>query len=140
MEEKYLDEIVEIENLSFSTPWSRVAFRECLNNGEVLSCFVTLIDNAVVGYMCLSHVYEDGELLNIAVSPNHRKQGLGGLMLDYMTEYLREKQVERILLEVRMSNNSARSLYTSKGFSPIGIRKKYYKAPTEDGIVMEKHI
>lgn len=140
MGDTHLDEVVAIENLCFSTPWSRVSFLECLNNAEVLSCFVTLLDNAVVGYMCLSHVYEDGELLNIAVSPGHRKQGLGGLMLDYMTEYLKSKQAERILLEVRVSNTSARSLYTSKGFSPIGIRKKYYKAPTEDGIVMEKQI
>lgn len=136
----HLDLITAIEAQCFSTPWSRKSFSDGLNNREIQTYFTAILDGEVVGYICLFHLFEEGELLNIAVSPKHRGNGIGQALIDRMIQCFTEKEVTRITLEVRESNSSAKNLYLKNGFSPIGIRKNYYTFPTENGIVMEKHI
>lgn len=134
----HLDRIAEIEALCFTTPWSRKSFADSMANEQVISFFTALIDNEIVGYICLFHLFEEGELLNIAVSPDYRKRGFGQQLMNKTFEYLEQKDVTRITLEVRESNNNAKNLYIKNGFKAIGIRKNYYTSPTENGIVMEK--
>ena len=76
--------------------------------------------------------------MNIAVSPDYRKQGIAQQLINKMFELFKQKDITRITLEVRESNNSAKNLYIKNGFKAIGIRKNYYTFPTENGIVMEK--
>ena len=139
-EDAHLDKIAEIEAACFSTPWSRQSFADSLANGQIISGFTALYDGEVAGYIILFHLFEEGELLNIAVSPRLRNMGIGNSLMDKMSEYLKSRDVTRITLEVRESNESAKKLYLKKGFSPIGIRKNYYTFPIENAIVMEKHI
>ncbi len=134
----HLDEIAEIEAKCFSTPWSKQSFAEGMANENTQKYFTAILNGKVVGYICIFHIFEDGELLNVAVHPDYRKQGLGQILLDKMFEYLKDKEVTRISLEVRESNVSARSLYLKNGFLPTGVRKNYYSSPREDGIIMEK--
>ena len=136
--EKHLDKITEIEALCFSTPWSRKSFADSMANNNVISLFTATLNNEVVGYICMFHLFEEGELLNIAVSPDYRKRGIAQQLINKMFEIFKQKNVTRITLEVRESNVNAKNLYLKNGFNPIGIRKNYYTSPLENGIVMEK--
>lgn len=138
--EKHLDKITEIEALCFSTPWSRKSFADSMANNNVISLFTATLNNEVVGYICMFHLFEEGELLNIAVSPDFRKRGIAQQLINKMFEIFKQKNVTRITLEVRESNVNAKNLYLKNGFKPIGIRKNYYTLPLENGIVMEKHL
>ena len=136
--EEHLDRIAEIEALCFSTPWSRKSFADSMANEQVISLFTATLNNEIVGYICLFHLFEEGELLNIAVCPNYRKRGIAQQLINKMFELFKQKDITRITLEVRESNNNAKNLYLKNGFKPIGIRKNYYTSPLENGIVMEK--
>lgn len=139
-EQSHLDEICKIENMCFSSPWSKNSFQFGLDNPNTQSYYSAIIDNKIVGYICIFHLFEEGELLNIAVNPEFRGMGIAQKLMDKMFETLKTKNVSRITLEVRESNTPAISLYTKNGFVPFAVRKNYYSKPTEDGIVMEKHI
>lgn len=138
-EQSHLDNITKIEAACFSSPWSRQSFATTIANNYT-SCCSAIIDNEVVGYICLSHLFEEGEILNIAVSPTFRKWGIGEALMDFGIDYLKKQGITRITLEVRESNTPAKTLYLKKGFTPIAIRKNYYNLPLENGIVMEKNI
>ncbi len=135
--EEHLDQISEIEALCFSTPWSRKSFADSMANSNVITLFTATLENEIVGYICLFHLFEEGELLNIAVSPDYRKRGIAQKLINKMFEIFKQKDITRITLEVRESNTNAKNLYLKNGFKPIGIRKNYYTSPLENGIVME---
>ena len=135
--EEHLDKISEIEALCFSTPWSRKSFADSMANNNVITLFTATLENEIVGYICLFHLFEEGELLNIAVSPDYRKRGIAQQLINKMFDIFKQKDVTRITLEVRESNINAKNLYLKNGFKPIGIRKNYYTSPLENGIVME---
>lgn len=138
-ETHHLEQITAIEAQCFSSPWSINSFAYALE-AESQSLFVALQDERVVGFMCLFHLFEEGELLNIAVAPDMRKMGIAQMLIDKMHDLFSRRKIERITLEVRKSNIAAKSLYEKNGFSAIAVRKNYYTNPFEDGIVMEKHI
>ena len=137
-DESHLDSIAEIEKVCFSNPWSRKSFADGMTNPDVQTYFTAITDGEISGYICIFHIFEDGDLLNIAVHPKYRRQGIAQMLMNKMFELLKEKGTERVTLEVRSSNFSAQSLYKKNGFKPMAIRKNYYSDPTEDGIVMEK--
>lgn len=92
----------------------------------------------LLGYAGLYHGdgLGDADLLTLATAPAARRQGLGRLMLAELVEAARQAGCRAVLLEVRHSNTAARSLYLSQGFEPIGLRRRYYRAPVEDAVVM----
>ena len=139
MTEDDLTSVVEIEKLCFSDPWSKQSFAEGIKNGYQ-KYFVALESEKIIGYIALFHIFEEGEVLNLATLPTERNKGIASTLLDYSFDLLKSLGVDRVTLEVRESNKAARSLYEKYGFSPISVRKKYYTLPVEDGIVMEKHI
>ena len=136
----HLDKITDIEKDCFSNPWSRASFEASLAADKLQTCLTALLDGEAAGYICIFHLFEEGELLNIAVSPKYRRLGIAQRLIDEMLTLLKTKNVERVTLEVRQSNASARSLYEKNGFLPIAVRKNYYTNPFEDGIVMEKRL
>lgn len=136
----HIERISAIEKMCFSTPWSKDSFLYSLNNPNTQSCFSAVLNDSVVGYICFFHLYEHGELLNIAVHPNFRKSGIAQLLVDTMFDIMKQKNVQKITLEVRKSNVPAILLYEKNGFSPISVRKNYYTHPFEDAIVMQKLI
>ena len=140
MNESHLRDVAQIESVSFSTPWSENLFALSLADTVNQSCFTALVDGKVGGYIILLHYFDEGELLNIATSPEMRKNGIAKKLMDKMISVMKEKEINRILLEVRESNVPAKTLYESYGFSSIAVRKNYYSKPTENAIVMEKHI
>lgn len=93
-------------------------------------------DSGIVGFAGIMVIDEDAELLNIAVSEEFQKDGIGLLLLQSVIVEARGHLAERMLLEVRESNEKARRLYRQNGFCELGVRKNYYKQPTENAIIM----
>ena len=91
---------------------------------------------AVLGYVIAWFVLDEGEVANIAVAPAARGLGIGGCLLDATLAEARGREVAHLFLEVRESNTVARRLYASRGFIELGRRKRYYRHPVEDALVL----
>ncbi len=129
-------QISELEKECFKSPWSL----DMLNQTASLKNFygkVCEIDGNIVGYIGCIYDFWDGEILNIAVKIEYRKQGVGEKLMQEIIDFLRLEKKENVFLEVRKSNLPAQSLYQKLGFVKIGERKNYYEN-TEDAIVMSK--
>lgn len=137
MQTQDLKKVVEIENQCFSTPWSKESFADSLKIPDAL--FLVAIDSEeLLGYCGIYLSLDEGEITNVAVKKEARKQGVAGELLTQLQELAVAKKVSRILLEVRISNDAAIGLYEKFGFSKIGVRKKFYKNPIEDAFLMDK--
>lgn len=130
-----LDEVLEIEGASFSTPWSRGSFRNLLGRRDA-ELWVAEIGSGVVGYAVVWYMGHEGELGNLAVAPAWRRRGLARQLVHWVTEKASARGVARLFLEVRESNRAAQELYLHSGFVPIGVRRRYYREPVEDALVM----
>jgi len=133
--EFYLDRIRDIENLSFSAPWSLNGFLQELEN-PVSQLWALLSDNVLLGYFCFWAVREEMQLLDLAVHPTYRGLGHGRYLLTKMIDLALSRGISRIWLEVRVSGSAARRLYKKFGFAESGRRRNYYTDPAEDAIVM----
>ena len=129
-------DIANIENNSFSTPWSEKAIRESMDAGTIF--YVACFNDKIVGYMGLSKIVGEGYVTNIAVLPEYRRLGIGEKILGYVIDNTKA-ELEFISLEVRVSNIAAISLYEKFGFERVGLRKRFYTNPQEDAIIMTKY-
>ncbi|HEY1952645.1 MAG TPA: ribosomal protein S18-alanine N-acetyltransferase [Gemmatimonadaceae bacterium] len=131
--------IVQIERAAFADPWSEESFRRLLDgHSAIFQVAAAQPDSLVVGYVIAFSMGADAELLNIAVDPEHRLEGIAGQMLDALLATLAARGVGNVFLEVRESNVAARSLYRSRGFAEIGRRRNYYRRPVEGALVMRR--
>ncbi len=137
MTEGDLDEVLEIERVTFPSPWSRPLFERELVTPFARS-FVGLRKETgqLAGYLCFWLVEQEGHVLNLAVHPQHRGQRIGTRLLGFGVEFCRQQGVQLITLEVRRSNYQAISLYRNFQFQPQGIRRRYYTDSGEDAIIM----
>jgi [ribosomal protein S18]-alanine N-acetyltransferase len=135
-----LDEVLEIERLSFKTPWSRAAFRYEIVQNRVARCVVVRSEGRLAGYLCLWEIGHEIHITNLAVHPHRRGQGLARALLQATLEDGRARGVTLAFLEVRPSNVEALGLYESLGFTVIGRRKGYYFDTGEDALVMETRL
>ena len=92
----------------------------------------------IAGYCGMWTVLGEGNITNIAVSPSYRRSGVAEALLKELERRARLKDVTVFFLEVRQSNEAAKRLYEKLGYSPIGVRKRFYEKPVEDAIVMSK--
>ncbi len=137
----HTDEIFQIESESFSDPWTKESIITSLENPlmRVLGCYDE--SDILCGFICVSVLPPEAEILDIAVSPSRRKEGVGKALLNSTLFSLKVGlSVETVFLEVRESNIPARSLYQRFGFEEIGKRTRYYSNPTEDAILMKKDL
>ncbi|WP_242631644.1 ribosomal protein S18-alanine N-acetyltransferase [Sedimentibacter sp. zth1] len=139
MEQGDIDDIVKVENNSFSTPWSREAFTKELSNPMALYLCV-VYEEHVIGYAGLWKIYDEGHITNVAILSTFRGHGISKLLMKDMIEMSIENNINRLTLEVRESNLVALNLYTKLGFENCGKRPKYYSNPTEDAIIMWKEL
>ena len=138
MNADHLDEIAELEQICFSTPWSRNMLAEELDNA--CSAFLVALDDAdhVVGYAGLQVILDEGYITNVAVRPECRRQGVAGQLLAVFLNFAQGNRLAFLTLEVRASNYGAIALYGGLGFRSVGRRKNYYEHPKEDAIIMTK--
>jgi len=137
MTERDIDEIMQIERVSFTSPWSRRLFERELSLPYAKSCIARkILQDQIVGYLCFWLLIPEAHILNLAVRPEQRGQGIGTRLLRYGVDYCLAKGVREITLEVRRSNYKAISLYRNLQFQPWGIRRRYYSDSGEDAIIM----
>jgi ribosomal-protein-alanine acetyltransferase len=127
--------LVAIERRSFGDPWSEASFREALSSTWNF-VLVAQAARGVVGYLVGREAAGTGEVLNLAVSPEFRRRGVGEALLAAGLAIFRRSRMEEVFLEVRESNTSARALYARHGFRPVGQRSAYYRNPKEDALVL----
>ena len=132
---EHLSQAAELESLCFSAPWSEDALKILTQAGGVGA--IALTDNGrAVGYGGMLTVLDEGQITNIAVHPDFRRQGVGREILSALMEQAKLRGVTQFSLEVRSSNVGAQALYLQQGFAIAGTRKHFYSHPTEDGLVM----
>lgn len=134
-----VEEIIDIEIKSFSTPWSKVSFYSEIHNKNSINK-VAVIDGKVCGYICVRCFEEECHLLNLAVHPDFRRRGIATLLMNKVISQLKKRGCRFIFLEVRASNTIAQRMYEKFGFNQVGVRRRYYINPIEDAIIMAKEL
>ena len=132
-----LGQVIPIENENFSVPWSETGFFTFLIRADAI--FLVAEENReILGYCGVLTVLDEGDITNVAVKKCRQGQGIGKMLVEELIKRVTETGVATLHLEVRESNAPAISLYEKLGFVQQGIRRNYYEAPTEDGIMMVK--
>ena len=116
--------------------WRENDFLEAMNNPQALVFLYE--EKAVLGYIVCYFAADEAEISSIAVDRDFRRRGIGDCLLSDASDYLQEKKVTRMFLEVREHNDGAISFYRKNGFSDVGRRRNFYKNPTEDALIMER--
>ena len=127
--------LAELERICFSDPWSPAGLREKISATLAIG-LVALSGKTIIGYAIARYAADSGEILNLAVAPDPRREGVAAHLIDALLEGLRSRKVREVYLEVRESNGPARALYKDKGFTVAGMRRAYYRYPTEDALVL----
>lgn len=133
-----VDQVVEIERLSYRTPWSRRAFLSELRDNAYADYIVARCGGRVVGYAGMWLLFDEAHITNIAVHPAYRGRKIGDLLLSQLERRAARRGMKSMTLEVRPSNPVAQALYRKHGFVPRGIRRGYYSDTREDAIIMWK--
>ena len=131
--------IAELEKQCFSDPWSENSIASEVNN-PLSYWLVAEVNGAVAGYVGSQTVLDASDMMNLAVSPDYRRQGVGQALVNALVKHLQENKVIALLLEVRVSNAPAIALYKSLGFKQVGRRPKYYHNPREDALILRKEL
>lgn len=126
--------LADAEETVFSDAWSKTAIASHMNASHNLS-LVARLGGTPVGFLFAAILPPEGELYRIAVLPTYRKNAVGRALLSAFHDRLRECGVTRAFLEVRANNAAAIALYRSFGYEECGIRKGYYRNPTEDALL-----
>jgi len=140
MAASHLPQVLEIERLSFPTPWTPGLFlhelklpfsrvRVAHSNGDGYG--------ALVGYVCWWLVAHEAHILNLAVHPDYRRRGVAGTFVDLVVTDATQQNAECVTLEVRRDNLPARELYHRFGFNECGVRRNYY-GRGDDAVIMTR--
>ena len=124
--EQYIEDIYSIEESVFDKERYTLDMVESNVSNPAYINIICIIDDNVVGYITVSTVLDEGELLKIAVLDSYRRQNIGYELLDTMEKYLINKGITKVFLEVRDDNIAAINFYEKNGFDKISIREKYY--------------
>ena len=125
-----------LERICFREPWSEKSLEILLTDRGV--GFAVLLDGEAVAYGGMLTVLDEGQITNVAVSPDHRRKGFARAVLGALEDYAQKNGIVLLSLEVRESNRAARELYISSGWSEVGLRKNFYKFPAENAVIMTK--
>ena len=138
MTSDHVAQVAELERICFGTEaWSEKSVASELNNP--LSFWLVAVDgDRVAGYVGSQTVLDESDMMNVAVHPDYRKQGIATALIVGLVEELRKKGSHCLTLEVRASNENAISLYKKLDFQEVGRRKNYYRNPREDALILRK--
>lgn len=134
-----LEQLMIIEQESFSLPWSRQSYEAELQNSYA-DYLVCDWEGEVAGYIGMWTVMEEAHLTNVAVAPGYRGRGIARTLMRTQERLARSKGASMMLLEVRPSNQAALQLYSGLGYIHAAIRKNYYSDNQEDALIMVKHL
>ncbi len=132
-----LDGVLEVEEESFTNPWTREMYAWELQNRAVCHIYVVRTpEHTVAGFCSFWLVFDEIHINNVALRPALRGQGLGTALMRYVLREARQLGARRATLEVRASNVGARKLYERLGFRLEGTRRNYYTNPVEDALIL----
>ena len=135
MKSKHIDEVVEIEKVSFSSPWTSAMYTQ-ETDLEHSNCFVIIVDEELAAYVSSWTVLDECTINKIACRSDLRRRGYSTMLLNHLIQKVCGNSVKNILIEVRASNDMARAFYKKSGFIIKGLRKGYYSDTKEDAILM----
>lgn len=131
----HIPQMVELEKICFSLPWTADMIRSELNNPSCL--YLAAVDgDTLAGYIGVQTVLDEGYINNVAVRPEYRRRGIAAALISLLIDEARAIGLAFMTLEVRESNAPAIALYEKLGFTTVGRRKNYYEKPREDAILM----
>lgn len=133
-----VEQVWEIEKLSFKSPWSKESFLQEMQSNKNARYVVAVLGDTVIGYGGMWFIIDEAHITNIAVHPDYRDQKIGQKTVEAMIAAARKEGIHRMTLEVRVSNQTAIHLYKKMGFGEAGIRKGYYSDTGEDALIMWK--
>lgn len=137
MNKDHVSQIAQLEAQCFSDPWSEKSIASELENP--LSLWLVAEENGqVYGYVGSQTVLDESDMMNVAVDPRFRRQGIARALIEVLIAELAKMGSRCLRLEVRVSNESARALYARMGFQQLGLRKNYYHNPKEDALILGK--
>lgn len=135
-------DIGAVEAIAATSPeaaqWETVAYRTMLTDPSKGQLLVAEQEGTVAGFVCIRVVGEEAEVLNLAVLPAARCQGVGAQLLHAGLERASESGAHRVFLEVRDSNAAALRLYERFGFRRVGSRPGYYQNPPADAVMLAR--
>jgi ribosomal-protein-alanine N-acetyltransferase len=137
MEQFDIDAVLAIEALSFPSPWKREHFLHELQAGYSYPFVAVDCHGVLIGYLCLMVLFEEAQILDVAVAPAERGRGIAQALLEHAERLSRLNGADYIALEVRASNCAAQQLYKKNGYYQTGVRPRYYDG-FEDAVLMEK--
>jgi len=135
MQENDLPAVSAIEQISFSTPFSKKYFSNELCKKHALSK-VALFEGHVIGYICADYYHHEARILNLAVHPDFRRRGVATILMTKAMRALKNRGCVFLYLVVRASAAGAQKFYERFGFKVESVRKKYYSDPDEDALQM----
>ena len=142
MRKEDLPEVLAIESLSFSEPWTEEMFLHELSSEGIADLLVARADEGaglrIAAFLCAWIVAGELHINNIAVHPAYRRRGVASQLLEEILGRAKARGATAGYLEVRASNEAAKALYHRYGFKLIGRRPNYYDHPEEDAILMRK--
>lgn len=128
-----------VERRCFSDPWPVEGFLEVFGTPGTVA--LVMMDGAeTIAYFLAREILGTAEILNLAVVPEHRGQGLGAVLLDAGLAAVVARGGAEVFLEVRASNAVAQALYAGRGFRTEGRRRGYYRRPDEDALVLRLQV
>lgn len=133
----HVPQVAELEKLCFSDPWSEKSVASELEN-ELAHWLVAVEGDRVAGYVGSQTVCGETDMMNVAVHPDFRRQGIAEALVKGLVADLKEMGSRCLTLEVRASNIPAQKLYEKLGFAQVGKRPKYYRNPKEDALILRK--
>ena len=143
MREEDLPQVMVIEEVNFSIPWSPKSFQDMMRRPEAVFLVAEKVsaeqsDTGIVGYAGAVMALDEGDVTNIAVLGTYKKQGIATALLKQLICETMAAGVSDLFLEVREHNTPALCLYRSAGFCEVGRRKGYYDKPKEDALIMKR--
>jgi ribosomal-protein-alanine N-acetyltransferase len=136
MKKEHIEDVLKIEELSFSVQWSREAFIQEVMHNKLARYLVIIEDNRVIAYGGMWFILDEAHITNIAVHPKYRRKGKGRQLVSALIDLASDEGIDQLTLEVRRSNYAAISLYESFGFETVGVRKEFYFDNKEDAFIM----
>lgn len=137
MKADHVPQVAVLEKFCFADPWSEMSIASELQN--LWSYWLVAVSgDTVVGYIGSQSSFDEADVMNVAVHPDFRRQGIAEKLISTLVEELKNRGIHALMLEVRASNAPAIALYEKLGFQQVGLRKNYYRNPKEDALILRK--
>ncbi len=140
LEERHLSAVEKLERLCFAHPWTAEGLKILISDGGVGFAAIEKGSEKLIAYAGMVMSLYEGDITDVATHPDYRRRGISRAVMERLLAFARERGLDSIALEVRVSNAGAIALYEGLGFKIAGKRPKFYRTPPEDAFVMIKQL